>query len=158
MKTSIDELLRDYEMINVSDERLISMTERYMSTMGDSQVRCILHILLNKFKSNLSTHVIESPIEISHNVSLDDEPKPLTTKDLMKGGWWMSSATEEDQQVFMIKGLPIEDIKWGGRNYKSCSLLAGKVAAWFGLNSNKEPNEIHRIGTDFFWGAPALED
>lgn len=49
MNTPIKELLKDYEMDHVADDRLESMAYRYIDTMGDSQVRCILYILLQKF-------------------------------------------------------------------------------------------------------------
>lgn len=52
VRSDIKDLLDEYDMLNVSDDRLISMTERYLSTMEDSQVKCILYVLLNKFKDN----------------------------------------------------------------------------------------------------------
>ena len=52
IRSDINDLLDEYDMLNVSDDRLISMTERYLSTMEDSQVKCILYILKEKLKEN----------------------------------------------------------------------------------------------------------
>lgn len=93
------------------------------------------------------------PVEIGQNVPLDDDPKPLTLQDLKEGGWWMASATEEDRISFRKLGLGTLTSFY---DYNSCSLIHGDVVGWYELNYRLELNEIHRIGEDFFWGAPPL--
>lgn len=43
--TPIEELIKEYDMENITNEKLMSITTKYISTMEDCQVRCILHIL-----------------------------------------------------------------------------------------------------------------
>lgn len=48
MNTPIKDLLKQYDMEKVTNKRLIEASLRYVDTMGDSQVRCLLYVLVDK--------------------------------------------------------------------------------------------------------------
>lgn len=84
-----------------------------------------------------------------------DVAEPLTRAELMQQTWFMNSATLEDRDAFIAKGLPVfNSSEWGlSRSLISCVLdCYGNVSREFSGVSNKK--QIHRIGNNFYWGAP----
>lgn len=52
MNTKIKELLEEYEMDGEFDyDRYINASYRYVNTMQDSQVRCLLYVLAKELES-----------------------------------------------------------------------------------------------------------
>lgn len=78
----------------------------------------------------------------------------LTVDQLMAGGWFLLNPTGECSDLFQLKGL--KAAIYGIWSYKYAEFYNGYVAAdndkgWLSESSTKQ---IHRIGNDFYWGAP----
>ena len=87
---------------------------------------------------------------------LQSEPKPLTADELKAGGWWCADASKECANALKSKGLRVfNSSEWkDGSEWCVCSLDSdGDVTrAPFAFSRLKQ---IHRIGNDFYWGAPS---
>lgn len=87
--------------------------------------------------------------------------KPLTVDELKTGVWWMASATQEDAKAFLDKKLSIFDCgQWGacdGFDY-SCSSDGNHddvARCYINHPTVARDKQIHRIGNEFYWGAPS---
>ena len=83
---------------------------------------------------------------------------PLTAKELKAGGWWCDDVSEECRSVFASKGVYARNDDWSnkeGSQYKCCYLSWGVVVrSYLRMEGLKQLKQIHRIGSEFYWGAP----
>lgn len=83
-----------------------------------------------------------------------DEAKPLTTEEIMAGGWWCADVSEECRLAFTDSGVGVACNRWDENAnvqcaYKSNSeknVLLAHVAV--DLDTLKQ---IHRVGNYFYW-------
>lgn len=94
-----------------------------------------------------------------HTMRLDkpqSEPKPLTADDLMAGGWWCKDTGEDALKAFLLAGLKDKEYEpWDGSFYACFLNEIGSNLLNRGFSHHTEElKEIHRIGNNFYWGAP----
>ena len=80
--------------------------------------------------------------------------KPLTTEELMLGGWWCTDVSEDCASAFISKGLSVySSHAWGiGTAVKGCEMEDdGEIGRQFHDN-NRGLKQIHRVGNEFYWG------
>lgn len=80
---------------------------------------------------------------------------PLTAEELKAGGWRCSDISEECRLTFYEKGLGARSTGWStDTGYRYC-YLSGSVIVRSSMQPSESPlKQIHRIGGDFYWGAP----
>ncbi len=87
-----------------------------------------------------------------------ENKKPLTRAELMRQTWFMNSATLEDRDAFIANGVPIEPLDdWAvDESPVTCGYSSEyhEVCSWFHKSNEVGDSEIHRIGNNFYWGAP----
>lgn len=80
--------------------------------------------------------------------------KPLSTEDLMDGGWWCADTSGDALEAFILYGLEnYDDTPWDGSYYACFLFKSGFNLLDRGSEKHtSELKEIHRIGIDFYWG------
>ena len=90
-----------------------------------------------------------------HYEQAKDVTEPLTADELKAGGWWCADISEECANALESKGLRVfNSSEWGNdERWGSCGL---DDDGWFsrGFFVDGGNKEIHRIGSNFYWGAP----
>lgn len=81
-----------------------------------------------------------------------DEAKPLTTEELLAGGWWCDEVSEACRLVFESKGVRAWYRPWDKENYIGHCYIDDDII----MRSSKpvpdnELLQIHRIGNEFYW-------
>ncbi|MDM1697136.1 hypothetical protein HX099_10775 [Thiopseudomonas alkaliphila] len=81
---------------------------------------------------------------------------PLTTGEVKAGGWWCAEAGKEVEQELARRNVIIISKKWRQKTHiYGCMSVHPRIASQF-----VEPEwaarlrQIHRIGSEFYWGAP----
>jgi len=108
----------------------------------------------------LETHEIDH-CSLKIDAAIKPEPREetkaaLTADELKAGGWWCADISRECALAFIAAGVDVHNSKnwtvnarthygWGG-----CTYLKDEVTR----TNNRYTKQIHRIGNDFFWGAP----
>jgi hypothetical protein len=80
--------------------------------------------------------------------------KPLTVDELKAGGWWMLGAARRDARAFLSLGLAVHNQgEWGlSPHWMGC--CKGKLDQSVSRTESTDGKQIHRIGDEFYWGAP----
>lgn len=82
-----------------------------------------------------------------------DEAKPLTTADLLLGGWWCADTSNDALEAFLSLGLKTEgDVPWNGSFY-GCFLheLGSNLLDRGFRHHTDDLKQIERIGNEFYW-------
>lgn len=83
---------------------------------------------------------------------LQSEPKPLTIDELKAGGWWCGDNSKQSCQLLAdFTNFGITDVFHDIGGSKELVLINTKNV----INHNSECSQIHRIGNNFYWGAPS---
>ena len=99
---------------------------------------------------------VEAPYKsVKLDGQIDDEAKPLTTDELMAGGWWCSDVSEECRLIFADSGVGVTSSRWNENANVQCAYKSNSesnvLRAYVAVNLD-DLKQIHRIGNDFFWG------
>ena len=88
----------------------------------------------------------------------DEIKQPLTIEELKAGGWWCGEVTYDSLQSFLKAGIePWGDYfhDWTRGEYSSTGFDSeGDLVVWSEQKTHAG-KQIHRIGNEFFWGAPS---
>lgn len=125
-----------------------------MNTLADDNEKIVELLSLRGLKAiNSSSDLAEIRALLEPERRAD---APLTTDELEAGGWWCADASKECANALKSKGLRVfnSSERKDGSEWCVCSLDSdGDVTrAPFAFSRLKQ---IHRIGNDFYWGAPS---
>ena len=79
----------------------------------------------------------------------------LTAEELKAGGWWCADVSGECAAAFESKSINVYNSEaWGTarRGWSGCLFSCGEAARTVGIEGGEK--QIHRIGNEFYWGAP----
>lgn len=112
-----------------------------------------LYSLLEMKRNELQQRLTE--LSWSESVK-HDEAKPLTTADLLLGGWWCADTSNDALEAFLSLDLKTEvDVPWNGSFYGCFLYEIGSNLLCRGFKHHTEwLKQIHRIGNDFYWSKP----
>ena len=124
-----------------------------MNTLADNNQKIVELLSLRGLKAiNSSSDLAEIRALLEPERRADT---PLTTDELLTGGWWCADVSEECANTFKSKYLRVfnssewgDDSEWGG------CLLDDDGHVTRGFTDSEYRKQIHRIGGDFYWGAP----
>ncbi len=80
---------------------------------------------------------------------------PLTADELKAGGWWCADVSGECAAAFESKSINAYNSEaWGTARpgWAGCLFSGGEVARTMSIEGGEK--QIHRIGNEFYWGAP----
>lgn len=82
-----------------------------------------------------------------------DEAKPLTTADLLLGGWWCADTSNDALEAFLSLGLKTEGgVPWDGSFYGCFLYELGSNLLDRGFRHHTDNlKQIERIGNEFYW-------
>ena len=84
-----------------------------------------------------------------------DDKVALTFDELKAGGWWMANPNQQDGDSLRLKGLKVHNrSNWDKGSWRCCLFCAGKKEITRSDTDVSEMKQIHRIGNEFYWGAP----
>lgn len=85
------------------------------------------------------------------------KPEPLTADELKAGGWWMASATEQDNLELSKLVRVDKPSVWGDGDPDAigCAKNTGGVFRINKFYDTDSARQIHRIGNNFYWGPPS---
>lgn len=87
---------------------------------------------------------------------LQSEPKPLTAEELEAGGWWCADVSEECRLALVGNGVNTDEDYWDDSRRDRCAYKSGSSLSVIRTSMRgDEIREIHRIGNNFYWGAPS---
>lgn len=82
------------------------------------------------------------------------ETKPLTTKELLAGGWWCGDVSEECRLAFVANGSHTVEEDWEKTSRIRCAYRLvndeGILRAHIPIDVSTL-KQIYRIGSDFYW-------
>lgn len=80
----------------------------------------------------------------------------LTAEELRAGGWWCADITELCRVQLAVHGVDVPPQSWSnGSCWDCCFLLGPGFVADRGPEKSKSGlRQIHRVGSEFYWGAP----
>lgn len=94
-----------------------------------------------------------------HADKLNGEPKPLSSEELKGGGWRCAEAGKEIETQLNARGLFIISKNWRQKKYiRGCMSSVPGFAVQFSEACAVDLDhlkQIHRIGNNFYWGAPS---
>ena len=80
----------------------------------------------------------------------------LTADELMAGGWWCEDVSEECRLALVGNGVNTDEDYWGDSRRDRCAHKSGSSLSVIRTSiRGDEIREIHRIGNNFYWGAPS---
>ena len=85
---------------------------------------------------------------------------PLTLDELKAGGWWCADVSADCESTFADKGIRVFAEGWDNkhRDYNACRVFGLDPVVYRSFRGPLEliekGEQIHRIGNNFYWGAP----
>lgn len=142
---SSDDLRRQLDENNAAMNTLAEDNQKIVELLAERGLQAI-----DAASNDVAIHACIMQLD-----KLRSEPKPLTADELKAGGWWCADTSEECRLTFYEKGLGARSTGWSTyTGYRYC-YLSGSVIMRSSIRPSKSSlKQIHRIGGDFYWGAP----
>ena len=144
---SSDDLRRKLDENNAAMNTLADDNQRIVELLARRGLRAV-----DPAGDDISIHPCIMQLD-----KLQSEPKPLTADELKAGGWWCEDVSEECRLALVGNGVDVVGDYWSEHVYAHarCWLDTDscKVHAHLALDLDAL-KQIHRIGTNFYWGAP----
>jgi len=127
----------------------INLTLNLMQTVNDE---CVYSAMQDHLRGLLEIKRNELQKRLTER-SWEELPKPLTTADLLLGGWWCAETSDYALKAFLSLGLKHEGcVPWDGSFYGCFLYEVGSNLLDRGFRHHTDGlTQIHLIGNDFYW-------
>ena len=81
----------------------------------------------------------------------------LTADELKAGGWWCADVSEECRLALIVNGASVTSYRWIGSENVQCAYKPDSESNVLRAHQPVDLDilkQIHRIGNNFYWGAP----
>lgn len=148
--------LRRYQLNNLNSDQLrrqLDENNAAMNTLADNNQKIVELLSLRGLKAiNSSSDLAEIRALLEPERRAD---APLTTDELEAGGWWCADASEDCRSVLVSNGVDTDTDNWNYIGSVRCALKSSSLSSVIRASfRNDELKQIHRIGNEFYWGAP----
>lgn len=142
-----DELRRQLDENNAAMNTLAEDNQKIVELLAERGLQAI-----DSASNDVAIHAC-----IMQLGKLRSEPKPLTADELKAGGWWCADTSDDALKAFILYGLAEygDDMPWDG-SFDGCFIFkSGTNLLDRGYKHHTSAlKQIHRIGNNFYWGAP----
>ena len=132
-----------------------------MNTLADNNQKIVELLAQRGLKA------IDSSSDLAEiRALLDPERRadaPLTTDELEAGGWWCADVSEDCRLAFVCSGIGVASYNWDDNARAQCAYKPDSESNVLRslspvdldyLDDLDIRKQIHRIGSEFYWGAP----
>lgn len=156
----------DMKKINDEIKQIIKLMQGdvHEGALSELQIylRGLLDIKLSRFLRKTAEEACLEPItndqeqykNVKPGEQIADQDKPLTTEELLAGGWWCGDTSEACRLAFVANGVQTEAENWNDSALVHCAYKLQSDFHVYRAHMAIDVStlkQIYRIGGNFYW-------